>query len=84
MRGRATHGRARAEHHDNSHRAERLAPADVSQACRAEAAKTSRLLQDLQTTRAAAAAEVEQLTSERDARQTEFDVVAAELKALLE
>ena len=75
---------APAEHHDNSHRTERLAPADVSQACQAEAAKTSRLLQDLQTTRAATAAEVEQLTNERDARQVEFDAIAVELKALLE
>ena len=75
---------AQAEHHENSHRAERLAPADVSHGCRAEAAKTSRLLQDLQTTRAATAAEVEQLTSQRDARQAEFDAIASELKALLE
>jgi ElaB/YqjD/DUF883 family membrane-anchored ribosome-binding protein len=75
---------ALAEHHDNSHPTERLAPADVAQACRAEAAKTSQLLQDLQTTRTATAAEVEQLMKERDARQAEFDAIAAHLKALLE
>ncbi len=75
---------AQAEHHDNSHRMERLAPADVSQACKAEAAKTIRLLQDLQSTRATTAADVEQLTSERDALQGEFDAVAAELKTVLE
>lgn len=75
---------AQAEHHDNSHRVERLAPADISQACQAEAAKTHRLLQDLQTTRATTAAEVEQLTNERDARRDEFDAIAAELQTLLE
>jgi len=75
---------APAEHHDESHRVERLAPADVSSACQAEAAKTIRLLQDLQTTRATTAAEVEQLTSDRDACQRELDAVAAELKSLLE
>ncbi len=75
---------ALAEHHDNSHRVARLAPSDVSQACKAEAAKTFKLLQDLQTTRAATAAEVQHLTSERGERQREFDAVAAELKGLLE
>jgi hypothetical protein len=75
---------ALAEHHDNAHREARLAPTDVSQACKAEAAKTFKLLQDLQATRAATAAEVDQLRSTREARQQEFDAVAAELKALLE
>jgi hypothetical protein len=72
-----------AEHHDNSHRAEPLAQADVSQACQAEAAKTKALRHDLQTTRASTAAEVEQLAAERDTRQAEFDAVDSELKALL-
>lgn len=75
---------ARAEHHENAHRKARLAPADVSQACRAEAAKTLKLHQDLQTTRAVTSAEVKQLRGEREARQKEFDVISAELKALLE
>ncbi len=75
---------ALAEHHDNAHREARLAPTDVSQACRAEAAKTLKLLQDLQATRAATAAEADQLRSTREARKREFDVIAAELKALLE
>lgn len=75
---------ALAEHHDNAHREARLAPTDVSQACRAEAVKTLKLLQDLQATRAATAAEAEQLRSTREARKREFDVIAAELKALLE
>ena len=52
---------ALAEHHDDSHRGARPTPADVSLACKAEAAKTSRLLQDLQTTRTANASETEQL-----------------------
>jgi hypothetical protein len=51
---------------------------------KAEAAKTFTLLQDLQTTRSANAAEVEQLQSTRDARQAEFDVISSELKGLME
>lgn len=73
-----------AEHHDNSHRADPLAQADVSRACEVEAAKTSRLLQDLQTTRASTASGVEQLSTERDERQAEFDAAAGELRAVLE
>ena len=75
---------ALAEHHDNAHREAPLAPADVSQACKAEAAKTIKLLQELQSTRAATAAEVGLLRTTRDARQAEFETIAAELKALLE
>lgn len=75
---------ALAEHHDNAHRAERLAAADIVQACKAEAAKTYKLLHGLQTTRTATAAEVEQRTSERDARHVELGAVDGELKALIE
>lgn len=75
---------ARPEHHDNSHRVERLAPSDVTQACQDEAAKTKRLLQDLQTTRTATSADIEQRTSERNLHQAELNFVAAQLKNLLE
>jgi hypothetical protein len=75
---------ALAEHHDHAHREARPAPADVSQACKAEAAKTFKLLQDLQTTRAATAADVEQLGGTRDTRQRELNAISAELKALME
>jgi hypothetical protein len=75
---------ALAEHHDHPHREARTAPADVSQACKAEAAKTFRLLQDLQTTRAATAAEVEQLQGTRDTRQGELNAISAELKGLMD
>jgi hypothetical protein len=75
---------ALAEHHDHPHREARPAPADVSQACKAEAAKTSKLLQDLQTTRAATAAEVEQLQGTRDTRQGELNAISAELRGLME
>jgi len=75
---------ALAEHHDHAHRESRPAPADVSQACRAEAAKTFKLLQDLQTTRAATATEVAQLQALLHTRQSELNAVSAELKALLE
>jgi len=62
----------------------RPAPADVAQACKAEAAKTFKLLQDLQTTRAATAAEIEQLQGTRDTRQGELNTISAELKALMD
>ncbi|MBN8455303.1 AAA family ATPase [Accumulibacter sp.] len=75
---------ALAEHHDHAHREARPAPADVSQACRAEAAKTFKLLQDLQTTRAATAAEVEQLHGTRDTRQGDLNAISAELKRLMD
>lgn len=72
------------EHHDAAHRNERASPADVVQACRAEAVKTTKLMQDLQATRTATAADVERLTIERNARQAELNVVVAELKLILE
>jgi hypothetical protein len=75
---------ALAEYHDHAHREARPAPADISQACKAEAAKTFKLLQDLQTTQAATAAEIEQLQGTRDTRQGELDAISAELKALME
>lgn len=75
---------ALAEYQHHEHPKANPAPADVSQACRAEAAKTSKLLMDLQTTRAANAAKIEQLQIDRDTRRTEFDVIASELKGLME
>ncbi|MBK8253663.1 MAG: hypothetical protein IPK82_13475 [Polyangiaceae bacterium] len=75
---------ALAEHQHRDHRGAQPAPADVSQACKAEAAKTSKLLQDLQTTRAANASEVELHKTARAARQAEFDAISAELKALMQ
>jgi chromosome segregation ATPase len=75
---------ALAEHQHHEHPKASPAPADVSQACRAEAAKTSKLLQDLQTTRAANASEIEQLHATRDGRQAELDAISSELKGLME
>jgi len=75
---------ALAEHQHHEHAKASPAPADVSQACRAEAAKTSKLLQDLQTTRTANAAEVEQLQADRDNRKAEFDAISSELRGLME
>jgi uncharacterized coiled-coil DUF342 family protein len=75
---------ALAEHQHHDHPRTSPAPAEVSQACKAEAAKTFKLLQDLQTTRAATASEVEQLRGTRDTRQAEFDAVSSELKGLME
>jgi len=75
---------APAEHHESEHQQERSAPADVAQACKAEAAKTTKLLQDLQTTLASNAAEVERLGVERSARQAELESTVTELKTLLQ
>lgn len=75
---------ALAEYQHHEHPKATPAPADVSLACRAEAAKTSKLLMDLQTTRTANAAEIEQLQVDRDTRRIEFDAIASELKGLME
>jgi hypothetical protein len=75
---------ALAEHHEHAHRDVRPEPAVVSQACRAEAAKTFRLLHDLQTTRAANTEAVKQLQGARETRQRELDAVSAELRGLME
>lgn len=74
---------ALAEHQDHGHREARLAPADVAHSCKAEAAKTFKLLQDLQTTRSANAAEVEQLQSTSSSCQRELDAISSDLKALM-
>jgi hypothetical protein len=73
---------ALAEHHD--HHEARPALADILVACKAEAAKTTTLLQDLQTTRAATAAEVEQLQATRDTGQGELNAISAELRTVME
>ena len=75
---------ALAEHQHHEHPKAIPTPADVSQACKAEAAKTSKLLQDLQTTRAANASEIEQLQGTRDTRQAELDAISSELNELME
>ncbi len=75
---------ALAEHQHHEHPKAIPTPADVSQACKAEAAKTSKLLQDLQTTRAANASEIEQLQGTRDTRQAELDAISSELSELME
>ncbi len=74
---------ALAEHQDHGHREARLAPADVAHSCKAEAAKTFKLLQDLQTTRSANAAEVEQLQSTSSSCQRELDAISSDLKVLM-
>lgn len=75
---------ALAEHRDDTHPAARPAPTDVAQACKAEAAKTAHLRQDLQATRAANAAQVEQLHASREARQGELNAISTELKGLMQ
>jgi len=75
---------ALAEHHDHAHLEAQPAPANVSRACQAEAAKTARLLQDLQATRTSTATEIEQLQRSRDTREGELTAVSAELTALMQ
>ena len=75
---------ALAEHHSNMHQKEQSAPVDVAQACRAEAAKTTRLLGDLQTTLTSNAEEVKRLGAERAERHAELETIGGELKALLQ
>jgi hypothetical protein len=75
---------ALAEHHDRSHSDAHPSLTDISLASKAEAVKTSKLLQDLQTTRAAVAAEIEQFQETRAARQGELNTIAVELKTLMD
>ncbi|UOO90248.1 AAA family ATPase [Vitreoscilla massiliensis] len=75
---------ALAEYQHHEHPKANPTPADVSLACKAEATKTMQLFMDLQTTRATNAAKVEQLQVDRDTRRTELDVIASELKDLME
>lgn len=69
---------------DRTHRDACPSLTDISLASKAEAVKTSKLLQDLQTTRAAIAAEIEQFQETRATHQGELNTIAAELKTLME
>lgn len=75
---------ALAEHHNHAHLEAQPAPANVSRACQAEAAKTAKLLEDLQATRTSTATEIEQLQGTRDTREGELTAISAELKALMQ
>lgn len=74
---------ALAEHQHLEHPKASSTPTDVSQACKAEAAKTSKLLQELQATRTANAAEIERVQAARDTRKAELDAISSELKGLM-
>jgi hypothetical protein len=75
---------APAEHHEIEHQQEHSAPADVAQACQAEAAKTMKLLEDLETTIASNSDEVEQLSVERSTWQAELEATSTEVKIALQ
>jgi hypothetical protein len=75
---------APAEHHERAHQNGNATPANVVQACKAEATKTAKLLQDLETTRASTAAEVKRLASEQETERAQLETVGTELKALLQ
>jgi len=75
---------ALAEHQDHDHREARQQPTEVFKACKDEAAKTFKLLQDLQTTRTDTSAEVEQLLSTRDLHRSELNACSSELSGVME
>jgi hypothetical protein len=75
---------ALAEHHDSAHQDGNAAPADVANACRAEASKTANLLQDLATTLRTNAEEVERLDEAEIEWRREMAGTNAELKTLLQ
>lgn len=75
---------ALAEHHESEHQQAHASPADVAQACQAEAGKTRILLRDLHATMASNASEIVRLGSEKSARQSEFETAGGQLKTLLQ
>ncbi len=75
---------APAEHQHHDHREAQPSPADVSQSCKAEAAKTSKLLLDLQATQVATSDEVQQIQGVRDACQGELEALSSELRGHME
>ncbi len=74
---------ALAEHQDHEHQKSSPAPVDVSQACRAEAATTLKLLQDLQATRAANASKIEHLQAHRVNVQRMLDATSSQLRTMM-
>ncbi|MBL8600484.1 MAG: AAA family ATPase [Myxococcales bacterium] len=75
---------ALAEHQHHTHPKSSPAPADVFYACKAEAAKTARLLQDLRVTQAANADDIKRFDAARDIHRAELEAISFELKGLME
>lgn len=75
---------AASEHHDVEHQQEQISLADVSQACKAEATKTEKLLHDLQDTLSSNAAEVARLDAEQKAWLADLEATSTELSTLLQ
>ena len=75
---------ALSEYQHHEHLKASPAPADVSHACKAEATKTRKLLQDLQTTRDANAFEINQMQATRDTHKADLDAISSELQGLME
>jgi hypothetical protein len=76
---------ALAESHDHAQAdaSIRTTPTQVASACRAEGSKTERLLRDLQKTRVATAAEIEDLQNARAGHQNDLASISQQLKALM-
>lgn len=68
---------ALAEHQHHEHPKANPAPADVSQACRAEAAKTRSCSRTFRPREPRTPPEVEQLQATRDGRQAELDAISS-------
>lgn len=75
---------ALAEHHERQHQEEQDAPDDVAQACKAEAAKITKLLRDLHGTVTANADEIERLGIQRTSEEEALAAAGRELKTILQ
>lgn len=74
---------ALAEHHQHDHAEDKVSPSDIRGSCQAEAAKITTLLQDLRSTKAANAVELNELAATQDARATQLREIDAELSEVL-
>lgn len=87
--GQMTQGRcpvcgALPEYHQHEHQQQDATLADVAQASRAEAEKTTVLVRDLKITLASNAGEIQQLAIQRSVWQSELDQAASEIKTQFE
>jgi hypothetical protein len=75
---------ALAEHHSAAHHGDHSTPTAVVEACRAEAAKTQKLMRDLDQTISENTAEVERLTAQRAAQKARLSASTSSVIALLQ
>jgi hypothetical protein len=73
-----------AEHQNHDHGQFSTRLPDVARACKAEALKTERLLQDLKLTQEATTLELQQIDFARERCRTKLEEISRELKSLME